>query len=151
VNSKSLLSPEASIRRDKILLVAGRTFLSCRVFEDALLFLLASVEEHENPSEGEAFARAWDFHSSKTTGQVAGSLRKLVDLPANFEQLVAEGIQARNKFIHGFLRDIVWEVLSEDGSDAMLAQLRDIHTTVQSRMRAVLGVGHAVMVAQRGI
>lgn len=149
MESKSSLSREMAVRKDKILLAAGRLFLSCRVFEDSLLFLLASVEEHENPKQGQTFGSAWDFHSPKTTGQVAAKLRSLIELPENFEQLVAEGIRARNKFIHGFFRDIAWDVLSEDGSVMMLTQLRETHHAMQSRLRVVLGVGRAVMIAQK--
>jgi hypothetical protein len=134
---------------EPIWLAAGRTFVQCRLFEDALLFLVASIAEHENPTKGKSFTDSWDFHSSKTVGQLARSLGKVVAVPENFETLVQEGVKARNAFIHGFFRDVDWSLLNEEGRANAVEGLRKAARYIGDRRRVVMEAGEQVMLATR--
>ena len=86
-----------------IFLEFGKAVYICQCFESSLWLLLSMIAHERNNGEQGAFSAAWDFHSKSTLGRLLRSLREQIEVPADLDSYLGEGIEARNKIVHGFL------------------------------------------------
>jgi hypothetical protein len=92
-----------STEMDQIFLELGKTLFICQSFEESLLLLHAQMSHEEAAGENGAFSSSWDFHSSKTLGQLINTLRKRIDIPEDLSDFLEFGLKTRNKIVHGFI------------------------------------------------
>ena len=94
-NVSELLAP--------LLLEFGKAAYICQCFESSLCFLLSLMAHESADGEEGAFQASWDFHSKKTLGNLLKSLREIIEVPQDLDKFLGEGVETRNKIIHGFL------------------------------------------------
>lgn len=124
--------------RDRVIFQAGNTFIACRLFEDALLYLLSELDSSSADAQREKnFEQSWDFHSTKTLGRLLGRLKDVAELPPDFEATLTNCITERNRFVHGFLRDINWEYFIQEGKDLECERLQEIRRVLYSGTKAL--------------
>lgn len=86
-----------------LLLEFGKAAYICQCFESSLCFLLSLMTHESAEGEEGAFQASWDFHSKKTLGNLLKSLREIIEVPQDLDKFLGEGVETRNKIIHGFL------------------------------------------------
>ena len=95
VNTADLIAP--------VFLEFGKAVYICQCFESSLCFLLSLVAHESSEGEDGAFQASWDFHSKKTLGGLLKSLRERIEVPAELDAFLGEGVDKRNEVVHGFL------------------------------------------------
>lgn len=118
---------------EPLLLELGKALYICQAFESTLIFLHALMTHEEAKGENGAFQASWDFHSTKTLGQTLNALRKRIDLPADLDRYLEEGIKCRNKIVHGFMTNAVQQALNPNGRHEILSELNTLKTEVKNR------------------
>ena len=88
---------------EPVFLELGKAVYICQCFESSLCFLLSLMAHESSASEGGAFQASWDFHSNKTLGGLLKSLRERIEVPAELDAFLGEGVDKRNEVVHGFL------------------------------------------------
>lgn len=88
---------------EPLMLELGKAVYICQAFESSLCLLHAMMTHEEAGGQEGAFAASWDFHSAKTLGQTINALRKRIDIPANLNDYLEEGVKCRNQIVHGFM------------------------------------------------
>lgn len=86
-----------------LFLELGKALFICQSFEESLCFLHALMSHEEVSEEQGAFEASWDFHSTKTLGQLINALRKRIDIPDDLSAFLEAGLKIRNGIVHGFV------------------------------------------------
>ncbi|SRR6266581_3323194 len=86
-----------------VILEFGKAVYICQCFESSLCLLLATMAHERADGEEGAFVASWDFHSRKPLGRLLSSLREQIEVPAELDKCLDEGIDKRNTIVHGFL------------------------------------------------
>lgn len=94
-NSADLMTP--------VFLEFGKAVYICQCLESSLCLLLSLMSHESANGEVGAFEAAWDFHSSKTLGNLLKTLRERIEVPEDFDEFLGVGIKKRNEIVHGFL------------------------------------------------
>lgn len=88
---------------EPLMLELGKAVYICQLFESTLCLLHAMMTHEDADGQEGAFTASWDFHSAKTLGQSVNALRKRIELPANLNDYLEEGVKCRNQIVHGFM------------------------------------------------
>ena len=78
---------------EPLMLELGKAVYICQAFESSLCLLHAMMTHEEEGGQEGAFTASWDFHSAKTVGQTINALRKRIDIPANLNDYLEEGVK----------------------------------------------------------
>lgn len=115
----------------------GFALHACQTFEITLCTLLGLLSEHREAAEGQAFVASWDFHSSKTLGALIRALRQQIEIPDKLESFLREGVDARNRLVHHFFRDVGLRLLSPKGRLDAIDAIKLMRSAIQERDRAL--------------
>lgn len=88
---------------DPLFLELGKALFICQSLEESLCLLHAQMSHDKAAGEDGAFKASWDFHSTKTLGQLINALRKRIDVPDDLSTFLEYGLNIRNKIVHGFI------------------------------------------------
>ena len=125
---------------DPVMLEFGATVYICQLFENSLCLLMALVAEHLTSSDGKAFQASWDFHAKKTLGGLVCALKDQINVPLDFEALLQEGVQARNKIIHGYLPNNMKRVFDLKARKEIIEELKTLRAVIRSQDLAVVRI-----------
>jgi hypothetical protein len=112
---------------------AGAGLLDCQRLEAALKgLLLCFARLGVGDFEIGYVESVFDGEAKKTAGQLLSMLKEKVDVATDAEQILAQGIAARNVFIHHFLIDNIAKVLDPASRERLVAELRMVRAEVQA-------------------
>jgi len=107
-------------------------------FEYNLSFLLALITGHRRPTEPEIFSASLDLHATQTLGKLIGELRReLSDLPAEIEGYLKEGLEIRNRLVHGFFPKNTDKLMTPKGRLEIENELKVMTIEIQHRAKIV--------------
>lgn len=86
-----------------VMLEFGKAVYICQCFESSLCFLLSLMAQQSAGDENGAFQASWDFHSKKPLGLMLRALREIIEVPQDLDTFLGDGVEKRNKIVHGFL------------------------------------------------
>ncbi len=109
----------------------------CQLFENSLLFLVSILSAHKGVVTADSFKEALGDHSEKTLGLLAKAFRSKLRIPDNYEVFVREGVEARNRVVHGFVRRNSDKLLTVQGRAELVDELRELQHIVNDRITAV--------------
>lgn len=125
------MSDSSDDQLDPLFLELGKAIYICQAFESSLCFLLALLTDQRVPSDGEAFSASWDFHSKETLGRMLKHLRGEIDLAAEIDAYLEEGIDKRNTIVHGFLSRNAMRLADPKGCLEVERELQDLKQEVR--------------------
>lgn len=118
---------------EPLLLELGKAICICQALESSLCLLHAMMTHEETGGEEGAFMASWDFHSAKTLGQTINALRKRIDIPADLNNYLEEGIRHRNHIVHGFLTKNMPRLMVYRGRIEVQKELEALKMKVKAR------------------
>lgn len=118
---------------EPLMLELGKAVYICQAFESTLCLLHAMMTHEETDGQEGAFAESWDFHSAKTLGQTINALRKRIDIPADLNDYLEEGVKCRNQLIHGFLTKSMPRLMEFKGRLEVQKELEALKLEVKRR------------------
>ena len=118
---------------DPLMLELGKAVYICQAFESSLCLLHAMMTHEEEGGQEGAFAASWDFHSAKTLGQTINALRKRIDIPANLNDYLEEGVKCRNQIVHGFMTKNMPRLMEFKGRLEVQKELEALKLEVKRR------------------
>lgn len=118
---------------EPLMLELGKAVYICQIFESSLCLLHAMMTHEETDGQKGAFNASWDFHSTKTLGQTINALRQRVDIPADLNDYLEEGVRCRNKIVHGFLTKNMPRLMEFRGRLAVQKELETLKMEVRRR------------------
>ena len=108
--------------------------------ETNLLFLICLVSNREGLSAKQAFVNAFGDHSEKTLGQLAKALRTRITIPKHYEVFLREGVDARNKIVHGFVQRNTEKFWTVKGREELINELREAPHIIAERLEVITEV-----------
>jgi hypothetical protein len=118
---------------EPLMLELGKAVYICQAFESSLCFLHAQMTHEETGGEEGAFTASWDFHSAKTLGQTLNALRKRIEIPAELDDYLEEGLKCRNRIVHGFLTKNMARLMEPKGRLEVHRELEELKLEVKHR------------------
>ncbi|MBI4807395.1 MAG: hypothetical protein HY799_00375 [Nitrosomonadales bacterium] len=115
----------------------GATVYLCQQFETSLLFLLSILTAHEGVVTAESFKEGVVTYSEKTLGQLAKSFKTKLKLPENYEIFIREGVDVRNRVVHGFVLRNSHKFLTDQGRTELIDELRAAQHVIDERQISV--------------
>lgn len=115
------------------MLELGTAVYICQSFEDSLCLLHAHLTHEETGGKEGAFTASWDFHSTKTLGQMVSALRKRIEVPAEHDAYLEEGVRCRNRIVHGFLTKNMARLMEPKGRLEVQQELKELMLEVWRR------------------
>jgi hypothetical protein len=110
----------------------GITAEAAQLFETDLGTILLAYEGGQRDwhltADPESAAAFYEKMNRKTLGQLLDALRKCMSLADDVEATFNLALAARNRLNHGFFESHNFGIHSEEGRDAMLADLDEMHT-----------------------
>ena len=116
-----------------IFLELGKALFICQALESSLCLLHAQMSHEESAGEPGSFEASWDFHSSKTLGQLVNALRKRIDVPGDLSVFLETGIGIRNAIVHGYTSKNIGRLMDPTGRMEVGAELADMKLEVKKR------------------
>ncbi len=123
--------PESKALSPVIYELGVATYLS-QQFETSLLVLKGLVAEREGSSASEVFQKT--LEKKATLGQLLHVLRKRLTIPKDYDAFLKEGIDARNKVMHGFVFRNAEKFRSAAGRAELIDELREIQHIIGKRL-----------------
>ena len=118
---------------EPLMLELGKAVYICQAFESSLCLLHAMMTHEETGGQEGAFTASWDFHSAKTLGQTINALRKRIDIPADLNDYLEEGVKYRNQIVHGFLTKNMPRLMEFKGRLEVQKELEALKLEVKRR------------------
>lgn len=118
---------------EPLMLELGKAVYICQAFESTLCLLHAMMTHEEAGGQEGAFTASWDFHSAKTLGQTINALRKRIDIPANLNDYLEEGVKCRNQIVHGFMTKNMPRLMEFKGRREVQKELEALKLEVKRR------------------
>lgn len=118
---------------EPLMLELGKAVYICQAFESSLCLLHAMMTHEEAGRQEGAFTASWDFHSAKTLGQAINALRKRIDIPANLNDYLEEGVKCRNQIVHGFMTKNMPRLMEFKGRLEVQKELEALKLEVKRR------------------
>lgn len=118
---------------EPLVLELGKAVYICQAFESSLCLLHAMMTHEETGGQEGAFTASWDFHSAKTLGQTINALCKRIDIPANLNDYLEEGIKCRNQIVHGFMTKNMRRLMEFKGRLEVQKELEALKLEVKRR------------------
>ncbi len=116
----------------------GAAIYLCQLFENNLLLLISILSSNSDKIvTTESFRNGIFKYSEKTLGQIAGLFKKKLSLPDNFEQFIREGVNTRNKLVHGFVMKNHDKFLTVNGRANIIDELRESQHIINKRLKSV--------------
>lgn len=117
--------------RDELYAKFGITAEAAQLFETELGTLLLSVTALENgwhltPDPKKA-RKALDEIEAHTLGRLLGVLKGKVAFDEHLGERFASALKARNRLNHGFYERHNFKIQTDEGRDAMIAALEELH------------------------
>lgn len=122
-----------AIDLEPLLLELGKAVYVCQTFESSLYFLHALMTLEETKEKEGALTAAWDFYSTKTLGQTINALRKRIEIPADIDNFLEEGIKFRNQIVHSFMTNNALKLLEPKGRLEAKMELEALKMEVKHR------------------
>ncbi|WP_159587736.1 hypothetical protein [Chelativorans xinjiangense] len=117
--------------RDEVYAKFGITAEAAQLFETELGTLLLCARGLRNgwhvTPDGERAQAALNDINRSTLGRLLTTLKKHIDLGDDLEDRFASALQARNRLNHGFFEKHNFRIQTDEGRDAMLADLESLH------------------------
>lgn len=132
-------NPESAALRP-VIYELGVVVYVAQQFETNLLFLICLAADRGGLSTKEAFVNAFGTQSEKTLGQLAKVLRTRLTIPGNYEAFLREGIDARNKIVHGFVLRNTEKFWTVKGREELIDELREAQHIIAERLEAITEV-----------
>ena len=118
---------------EPLMLELGKAVYICQAFESSLCLLHALMTHEEVQGKEGAFMASWDFHSSKTLGQTLNALRKRIEIPAELDEYLEEGVKCRNRIVHGFCTKNMPRLVEPKGRLEIIQELEELKQEVKRR------------------
>ena len=116
----------------------GAAIYLCQLFENNLLFLISILSSNSDKIvTSKSFKNGVIEYSEKTLGQIAGIFKKKLSLPEDFEQFIREGVDTRNKLVHGFVMKNQNKFLTINGRASIIDELRESQHILNERLKTV--------------
>lgn len=122
---------------EPILLELGKALFICQGFESSLYFLHAQLSFEQAAGEDGSFQASWDFHSTKTLGQLINALRKRIDIPDDLNAYLEAGMRMRNEIVHGFVNKNIKRLYDPNGRVQVESELVAMKLEIRKRDIAV--------------
>ena len=106
-------------------------------FETSLLLLISLLTANDDMVTAESFKSGVATHSKKTLGQLADIFQSKLSLPSNYQDYIRQGVEARNKVMHGFVLRNTSKLLSIEGRAAIIDELRDAQHIINERLESI--------------
>jgi len=133
----SELSPSQQQALQPVVYELGAAVYVCQQFETSLLLLLAILSAHDGVVTTESFKDGMVTYSEKTLGQLVKSFKTKLQLPENYEIFIREGVDARNRVVHGFVLRNAHKFLTIQGRSELIDELRAAQHIVNERQLSV--------------
>ena len=137
-------TPESAALRP-VIYELGVAIYVAQQFETNLLFLICLVANRESLPAKEAFVNAFGVYSEKTLGQLAKALRIRLAIPEHYEVFLREGVDARNKIVHGFVQRNTEKFWTVKGREELIDELREAQHILAKRLEAITEVLDAAL------
>ena len=129
---------ELEAAMEPLLLCAGAGLVDCQRLEYGLGLLLLHLGRAGVPGISADRMRAvLDGEKKLTAGQLAQLLGEKANLSPELDTLLADGLQARNTLIHGFLLRNFHRVLDAASREEVISELRALRVRVQAAEHAI--------------
>ncbi|MFQ1700870.1 hypothetical protein ACJ5NV_09765 [Loktanella agnita] len=134
--------------RDELYAKFGITAEAAQLFETELGTLLLSVSAIENgwhvkPDRVNA-RKALDQIEAHTLGRLLGVLKDKVSFDEHLAERFASALKARNRLNHGFYERHNFKIQTDEGRDAMIADLEELHEELFQVWRIASGLTAAM-------
>lgn len=117
--------------RDELYAKFGITAEATQLFEAELgtMLLCARGLEHgwHVEADPDSARKLLDDIDRSTLGRLLGSLRNCVSLDDGLTECFASALKARNRLFHGFYESHNFKIQTDEGRDAMIADLEVLH------------------------
>lgn len=141
--------------RDQVYHKFGITAEAAQLLETSLGTLLLGIQGLQQgwvavPRPGEA-AAALDRIEKRTLGALLKELEKLVTFEGDLPAFFLSALKTRNKLMHGFYERHNFKMLTEQGRDAMLTDLEEMHSELFRAWRVAEAMTNPIMLMQDGL
>ena len=130
--------------RDEVYAKFGVTAEAAQLFETDLGSLLLAVNALEHDwlaaPDPQMATQVFDQIEAQTLGRLIGALRGKVKFDDDLEERFASALKARNRLNHGFYERHNFKILTDEGRDAMLVDLEELHEELHQAWQ----VAHAI-------
>ena len=116
----------------------GAAIHASQSFEYSVGFLLALIAEHREPTAGEVLSASLDLRATQTLGKLVQEVkRELPDLPEEIGEYLKEGLELRNRLVHGFFPRNTERLMKPKGRIELQDELTVTVLEIQSRDKVV--------------
>lgn len=117
--------------RDELYAKFGITAEAAQLFETSLGTIVLCAKGfnegwHKEP-DGEAATKALHDIDGSTLGRLLGKFRDELRIEPSIADQFARALKVRNRLFHGFYERHNFKIQTDDGRDAMIADLEDMH------------------------
>jgi hypothetical protein len=109
----------------------------CQQFETSFLFLVAILTANGGIVNAQSFKDGFALHSKKTLGQLLDSFKSKLPLPENYANYIWQGVDVRNRIIHGFVMRNTPKLISVEGRFEIVSELRDAQHEINMRCQSL--------------
>ncbi len=116
----------------------GAAVHDTQVLEFGLVLLMALATRYDNAHfTKEAVKALSSAHAGQTLGELFRVVRKKEHFTSPERKAIHKAIRLRNELVHRFMVDRVEQVLSPEGRQSLLQEIRGIRESVQSADRII--------------
>ena len=121
-----------------LLFEAGAALFDCQGFEYSIAFLLFYVSRLGAPDLSQSRTISILDHEEKlTAGGLLRLLKKHAKPSQDLEDILIEGLKARNILIHRYFMENIERLPTQEGSDALIREVRLLRSKVQKAEKAL--------------
>ena len=133
--------PVDAQQRREVFARYGLAMYYAQCLEYQLGLMLASMCNHEFlDTPHEARDTLFDQELSKTLGQIAQNLKKVMPISPTLKDRLARAVEVRNWLAHRYFRERAKEILSVRGRDVMISELQERADFLQALDREFTGL-----------
>jgi len=118
---------------EPVFLELGKAVFICQAFESSLCLLHAQLSHDASGEQQGSFDAAWDFHSTRTLGQLVNALRQRIELPDDVSAFFESGVKTRNAIVHGFIAKNIQRIVHPAGRLEVERELAAMKIEVKER------------------
>lgn len=113
----------------------GKALYIAQQFETNLLYIVSLLSAQDGEVNAKSFISGLDTHAGRMLGQLAGVFKSKLELPDGFESFLREGVEARNRVMHGFVHRNTEKFLTINGRADLIEELREAQHTMDARLK----------------
>jgi hypothetical protein len=113
----------------------GKALYIAQQFEMNLLFLVSVLSAQDGKLNTKSFVAGLDTHAGRTLGNLARAFKSKLELPDGLEAFLHEGVEARNRVMHGFVMHNTEKFQTRNGRAELIEELRDTQHILNERLK----------------